>query len=64
MAMMEYTIEGITHKVEYDVFDDELIVYLPDGTTRTTWLRGLTIKTAIRPHLISYLNGQKVRHEM
>lgn len=59
MAIMEYEIDGMTHEVEYSVFDDELFVYLPDGTTRTTWLRGLSIKTAIRPHLISYLKAQK-----
>jgi hypothetical protein len=59
MASMEYKIDGVIHEVEYDVFDDQLVVYLPDGTSRSTWLEGLSVRTAIRPHLVSYLNVQK-----
>ena len=51
---LEIELNGKTYKAQYEVFDDDLVVYLPDGTTRETWLRGLIPKSAARTHLVSY----------
>ena len=48
-------IDGKSYTVPYSVDGDELNVYFPDGRPRITMLRGLTVKSAVRPHLISYL---------
>jgi hypothetical protein len=34
------------YRAEYEIFDDMLVVYLPDGTTRQTFLSG-----GIKPHI-------------
>jgi len=44
-----------TYTVSYSLDGDELNVYFPDGKPRITMLRGLAIKSAIRPHLVSYI---------
>lgn len=54
------TEQGETVTASYEVFDDELKVYLPDGSTRATLLRGLTPKAAAMVHLKAYiLKAQK-----
>ena len=49
--------EGITYYAEYEVCDDTLLVYLPNGEVRRTELRGLDAESAARPHLRSYLRN-------
>ncbi len=51
--IIEY--EGITYSAEYSVSGDSLTVYLPDGTSRRTELRGLKPESAARTHLMSYI---------
>lgn len=43
--------EGATYTGTYSVHGDELIVYLPDGSQRTTTLRGLDPEMAALTHL-------------
>ena len=47
--------EGVTYSAEYSIFDDTLVVYLPDGTTRETELRGLKPDSAAKIHLRAYV---------
>lgn len=56
--------EGITHYAEYEVCDDTLLVYLPNGEIRRTELRGLDAESAARPHLRSYLKSALAHGEM
>lgn len=49
--------EGISHTAEYEVCGDTLTVYLPNGETRTTELRGLDAELAAVPHLQSYIKS-------
>ncbi|MPQ84211.1 hypothetical protein F0170_09565 [Pseudomonas sp. MAFF 730085] len=56
--------EGITHYVDYEVCDDTLLVYLPNGEIRRTELRGLDAESAARPHLRSYLKNTQAHGEM
>ena len=53
----EITIElnGSSYTVLYSIDGEELRLYFPDGQQRITMLGGLTIESAIRPHLVSYL---------
>ncbi len=46
--------EGNLYKAEYSVADDTLTVYLPDGSVRSTELRGLKPESAAKAHLRSY----------
>ncbi|MDH5387626.1 MAG: hypothetical protein OEY06_04150 [Gammaproteobacteria bacterium] len=52
----EVTIEhnGKKYTAEYFVSNDVLTVYLPDGSSRQTVLRGLNPESAAKPHLKSY----------
>jgi hypothetical protein len=52
----EITIEykGKQYSAEYYCDDDTVTVFLPNGQTRTTELRGLNPEAAARPHLMSY----------
>lgn len=43
--------EGQTYTAEYEVDGDDLVVYLPDGSTRQTQLNGLSPASAARLHL-------------
>lgn len=55
MHPIKFFCEGVTYEAEYDfVGDDSIIVYLPDGTTRETWLRGLDPESAAKVHLKAY----------
>ncbi|AZD08509.1 hypothetical protein C4K26_3106 [Pseudomonas chlororaphis] len=56
--------EGITHYADYEVCDDTLLVYLPNGEIRRTELRGLDAESAARPHLRSYLKNTQAHGEM
>jgi len=47
--------EGVNYKAEYEVFEDTLVVYLPDNTTRETELRGLKPESAAKVHLRGYI---------
>jgi len=51
-ASIEHKGEVIT--AEYTVIDHTLTVVLPDGSNRTTELRGLDPELAAMPHLKSY----------
>ena len=46
--------EGSLYKAEYSVVDGTLTVYLPDGSLRSTELRGLKPESAAKTHLRSY----------
>lgn len=52
---IEYELDGIAYKAEYTVFDGTLVTYLPDGSSRTTELRGLKPELAALLHLKVYL---------
>lgn len=59
--MQEITIDvdGVAYTVEYSIHDDGgedfLVVYLPNGESRTTVLRGgIALKPAITTHLRAY----------
>lgn len=57
MHQITYEYEGIIYTAEYEVLEDELVIYLPDGMTRSTVLRELTPDLAAMPHLISYVKS-------
>ncbi|WP_157890322.1 hypothetical protein [Marinobacterium aestuarii] len=47
--------QGKIYTAEYSVIGDELTVYLPDGSTRSTFLTGgLKPETAAATHIKSY----------
>ncbi|WP_298722404.1 hypothetical protein [uncultured Oceanisphaera sp.] len=48
-------VNGKKYTAEYFVNGDTLTVYLPDGDSRETELKGLSPASAARPHLISYI---------
>ncbi|WP_139113501.1 MULTISPECIES: hypothetical protein [unclassified Pseudomonas] len=53
--------QGKTYTGTYSVHVDELIVYLPDGSQRTTTLRGLDPEMAALTHLRGFaLHSQNV----
>ena len=43
----------------YSVEDDTLVVFLPDGSTRSTQLRGLKPSSAAKTHLKSWASQQQ-----
>ncbi|TWC18642.1 hypothetical protein FBY06_114100 [Pseudomonas sp. SJZ085] len=47
-------IDGVQHTALYSVFDDTLTVSLPDGSQRSTELRGLNPVSAAKAHLRAY----------
>lgn len=51
--------EGTTYTGTYSVHGDELIVYLPDGSQRTTTLRGLNPEMAASTHLRGFVLHSK-----
>lgn len=56
MHTAQIVVDGTTYEIEYDIDgDDELTCYMPDGSPRSTTLRGLKPEHAIAPHLRSYL---------
>lgn len=50
-------IDGVEHTVTFTVFNDTLTVLLPDGSQRSTELRGLDPISAARVHLRSYIGS-------
>ena len=46
--------EGKEYSAEYYCDGDTVTVFLPNGQTRTTELRGLKPEAAARPHLMGY----------
>jgi hypothetical protein len=48
-------IDGVLHTALYSVFNDTLTVSLPDGSQRSTELRGLSPASAARVHLRAYI---------
>ncbi len=50
---------GVKYTAEYAIFNDTLIVYLPDGSTRETELKGLKPESAARVHLLSFVKSQQ-----
>lgn len=51
--------EGTRYTSSYCVQGDDLIVYLPDGSQRTTTLRGLDPETAALTHLRGFVLHSK-----
>jgi hypothetical protein len=53
---MNVTVEykGKVYTAEYSVIEDTLTIYLPDGSARSTELRGLKPEFAAKTHLQSY----------
>lgn len=51
--------EGTTYSASYVVLGDELTVYLPDESTRSTTLEGLNPESAAKNHLRGYLSALK-----
>jgi len=52
--------EGTMYTSTYYVQGDDLIVYLPDGSQRTTMLRGLDPEMAALTHLRGFVLHSKV----
>jgi hypothetical protein len=46
MTEITHTENGKDYRAEYEIFDDILVVYLPDGNTRQTVLSG-----GLKPHI-------------
>lgn len=55
MSELVYEYESVKYTATYQVIDDELIVYLPNGEERRTMLRGLTPELAAKTHLVAYV---------
>lgn len=55
--------EGQTYLATYTQYGDELVTYLPDGSNRSTTLRGLDAEQAATTHLRSYIKNLKPRKE-
>lgn len=51
--------EGKTYSATYAEFGDELVTYLPDGSSRSTTLRGLDPETTATNHLRGYIGALK-----
>lgn len=56
-------IDGEEFTAEFCVNGDTLIVILPDGTSRTTELRGLMATSAARTHLKSWVQMKKQKEQ-
>jgi hypothetical protein len=56
--------EGITYYADYEVCDDTLLVYLPNGEIRRTELRGLDADSVARPHLHSHVKNRQAHGEV
>jgi hypothetical protein len=54
MTEITLTENGNEYHAEYEIFDDTLVVYLPDGSTRQTILRGLKPHLAAMTHLRTF----------
>ena len=54
MTEITLTENGKDYRAEYEIFDDMLVVYLPNGSTRQTILRGLKPHLAAMTHLRSF----------
>lgn len=54
MHQITYEYEGIIYTAEYEVLEDELVIYLPDGSTHSIMLRGLKPEPTVMPYLVSY----------
>lgn len=63
--MEEVTVEheGKVYSASYILVDDELTVFLPDGTERSTALRGLKPAHAVQTHLRGYIHSLKSTKE-
>jgi hypothetical protein len=57
--MNEISIEknGVLYTAYYEIFDDTLVVTLPDGSQREIELRMLKPESAVMAHLRSYVNN-------
>lgn len=58
MTEITLTENGKNYGAEYEIFDETLVVYLPDGSTRETILRGLTPHSAAMNHLRAFVQQQ------
>ena len=52
--------EGLIYTCTYSVHGDELVVYLPDDSLRTTDLRGLDPTMAALTHLRAFVRSRKI----
>lgn len=54
-------IDGVRYSIEYMIDDEDVLTcFLPDGSTRSTSLRGgWHIETAIKTHLMATLKSKK-----
>lgn len=50
--------DGKTHEATYQVSEDEVTVFLPNGETRSSQLRGLNAKSCAETHLKYYARTQ------
>jgi hypothetical protein len=50
-------VDGVEYTVTYIVYNDTLTALLPDGSQRTTELRGLNPISAARTHLRHYIGS-------
>ncbi len=64
MTEITFTYNGIDYRAEYEIFDDTLVVYLSDGTTRETVLRGLAPDSAAMTHLRAFAHGLSNRSDI
>ncbi len=59
MFEVKVEIDGKEYTAEFEVFGDTQQVYLPDGTSRTTELRGLDPFHSAENHLRFYVAALK-----
>lgn len=57
---ISFEYEGLMHSCTYSVHGDELVVYLPDESQRTTDLRGLDPRMAALTHLRAFVRSRKI----
>lgn len=64
MQKISHEIGGVMYEASFEVFGDELVVYLPDGSTKQTTLRGMMPTLAAKPHLVSYAKSQQAKQSI
>lgn len=57
---ISFEYEGSIYSCTYSVHGDELVVYLPDESERTTDLRGLDPRMAALTHLRAFVLSRRI----
>jgi len=64
MQKISHEIDGVMYEASFEVFGDELVVYLPDESTKQTTLRGMMPALAAKPHLVSSAKSQHAKQSI